>query len=435
MLPQRSTRRNTHNTFDSNFPTLATPTADEKQSASSSVWGNRHHTKEKVIAAHSADDTAVYNTRHSNEHNVQLERLKALVPKIEPKKRSNAARTKGSLHPTRAVSLPAQLPRNSSPMYLKPLSTTSPPSTASSTPTTPKKLAVFRSSQVRQLQHSDARESDRLRAMEISKTEELLVGHQANSSRNSLASTDDLNDRDLGLADDSQSISKGHHMPLSHHEYDVKYDIQNTSDNVMPDGLGPSRSDLNDFSQQYHEQAIQPEPVYSRAEQVRFLELMRSWTGGSERWRNNCGGITVSAPTTPHQPPSRIDLDEQSSLFVSHDSSPGYNSQLSRSSSNGRPAPADKQYSYFGHTNVPDSPGDYTYNQTRTSLVDAHAMYQKPAYDTKAERFASYHSSPSYYNRPEYHYGQVASNDDLGFNKIRNATYPINRHRPGVYPA
>ncbi|KAG2184611.1 hypothetical protein INT43_000520 [Umbelopsis isabellina] len=433
LLPQHNTRRNTHNTFDSNFPTLATSTADEKQSTSPSVWGNRHHTKEKVIAAHSVEDTTVYNTRHGNEHNVQLERLKALVPKIEPKKRSISSRTKGSLHPARAVSLPAQLPRNSSPMYLKSLSTTSPPPTASSTPTTAKKLAVFRSSQVRQLQHSDARESDRLRAMEISKTEDLLVGHQANSSRNSTASTDDLNDRNMDLADNSQSISNVHHMPMSQHEYDVKYENQNASINLMPEGFGRSRSDLNEFSKQYHEEAVTAEPVYSRAEQIRFLELMRSWTGGSERWQNNCGGISVSAPTTPHQPPSRIDLDDQSSLFGSQDSTPGYNSQLSRSSSSGRPA--DKQYSYFGHTNVPGSPGDYTYNQARTSLVDAHAVYQQPVYDTSAERHTAYQSSPSFYSRPDYHYGQIVTNDDLSFNKIRNANYPINRHRPGVYPA
>ncbi|KAJ2962218.1 hypothetical protein NQZ79_g2624 [Umbelopsis isabellina] len=433
LLPQRSTRRNNQNTFDSNFPTLATPIADEKQSASSSVWGNRHHTKEKVIAAHSADDTNVYNTRHSNEHNVQLEKLKALVPKIEPKKRSNSSRTKGSLHPTRAVSLPAQLPRNSSSMYLKSLSTTSPPPTASSTPTTPKKLAVFRSSQVRQLQHSDARESDRLRAMDISKTEDLLVGHQANSSRSSAASTDDLNDRNVDSTDNSQSISTEHHLSLSQHRYDVKYDPQNTGVNAMADGFGRSRSNLSDFPKQYHEEAIKPEPVYSRAEQIRFLELMRSWTGGSERWQNNCGGISVSAPTTPHKPPSRIDLDDQSSLFGSHDSSPGYNSRLSRSSSSAKFA--DKQYSYFGNTKVSDSPGDYLYNQARTPTIDAHALYQQPAYNSSADRFTEYQSSPSFYSRPDYHYEQVGSNDDPGFNKIRNSNYPINRHRPGVYPA
>jgi hypothetical protein len=427
LLSQRSVLRNTSNTFETNFPTLANPIADDKQSASSSVWGNRHHTKEKVIAAHTTDDTNVYNSRHSNEHNVQLEKLKALVPKIEPKKRSTSSRTKGTLHPTRAVSLPAQLPRNSSPMYPKSLSTTSPPPTANSTPTTPKKLAVFRSSQVRQLQHSD----DRLRTKETSKRNDLLVDQHANSIRNIAESIDSLDDH-IASADNGPSNSTEQDLSLSQNGYDVNYDIRDNGITML-DSFGRSRSELSNFPTQYHAESIEPEPVYSRAEQIRFLELMRSWTGGSERWRNNCGGISLSAPTTPHKPSSRLDFDDQSSLFGSHDSSPGHNSRSSGSSTGSRLA--GKQYSYFGHNNGPISSGDYAYNKPRTPVADAHGLYQQPQFNSSSDRFTEYQTSPSFYGRNDHHYGQLGLNDDPGFNNIRNANYPINRHRPGVYPA
>ncbi|GAB5586064.1 hypothetical protein Unana1_00964 [Umbelopsis nana] len=455
-LTQLSHTRDVPNTFEKNFPTLATNAAEDKQSSAGSVWGNRNLTKEKVISARSpVEEGGPHSSRHNNEHNVQLEKLKALVPKIETKKRSSSSRTKPSLHSARATSLPAQFSRSSSTMSLKSLSTASPPPSANSTPITPKKLAVFRSSQVRQISPVEAKDHSNSPVLETKRFDQESIPvdlHEATK----ITKLQGLNQSEETSSHHHMDFDEGSRKPndeahwrMSSTEYADVYGTH-SDDVAIPESHQSSRSETTAYLKDYP--GIESEPVYTMAEQLRFLELMRNWTGGSERWENNCGGISISMPSTPRRTPSdlsnKLDDEDQSSVFGSRDSSPGHRSQSSISSL-GRLG--NTQYSHFGQGSLQMSSGDYTYNQAPLLTPDTQTMYQHLSYINPSDsmvntdlfntrpsidRGQDYQKVPPIYGRHDPYYGQLGLNDEQQhvFNN-RTLSHPINRHRPGVYHA
>lgn len=449
-LTQLKSTSNGPNTFEQNFPTLAANSAEDKQSSAGSVWGDRNLTKEKVISARSpVEDGGLHGSKQNNEHNVQLEKLKALVPKIETKKWSSSSRTKSNLHSARTMSLPAQFSRSSSNMSLKSLSSVSPPPTASSTPVTPKKLAVFRSSQVRQISPLEAKESSGSSTLETKTFAQHPISVDRHEQHDKLQPLHELeeksNNEHIGFNDESQKSNDGQHWQLSPMVYnDVYYPLTNGVS--VPESIQPSRSETTTaFMKKYPDQQVETEPVYSRAEQMRFLELMRTWTGGSERWENNCGGISMSAPTTPRKTPSDLSskFDLEDSLFGSRESSPGHRSQSS-SSSVGRLG--NRHYSHFGQGSLQMSSSDYTYNNQ--VIPESQTMYQQPQYISSGESMVNtdffntrssfdrgHQKAPPIYGRHDPYYGQMSLNDEQHVFNNRTFDHPISRHRPGVYHA
>jgi hypothetical protein len=434
---------------------LAANAAEDKPSSAGSVWANRNLTKEKVITSRSSlEDGSFHGNKQMSEHNIQLEKLKALVPKLETKKRASSSRAKPSLHPGRTLSLPTQFNRRTSTVSSNSASTvSSPPLPASSTPVTPKKLAVFRSSQVRQLLPMETKESLGPTSSESRKLDEdlsptdqrevsSLTDNQIQSELFEESNSDHTETDDM-----LQKSNDGSSWKLSSVDYGIAYGSR--SDNV-PESIQQSRSDTTAYLKEYQNGQLETEPVYSRAEQLRFLELMRNWTGGSERWENNCGGISISAPPTPKKPASDIsskfDLEDRTSLFGSRPISPGHRSQSSVSSVGRR------EYSHVGQTSYQISTGDYSYNQYHTLIPDSHTMYQQqqqPHNINTAESMDSFTTRPSpsfdrshqeyqnvssIYARHDLYYGQYSPNEEQHVLKSRTLGQPpINRHRPGVY--
>lgn len=326
----------------------------------------------------------------------------------------------------------------------------SPPLSASSTPVTPKKLAVFRSSQVRQI---SPLETKGLSSPTISESKKLdhdvsIIGqHEASDV---IGQQSDLYDKSNGDSIGTEVMSQ-----KSNDDWQVssvEYSIANSPQAMTaPANIQPCHSDTTAYMKEYQSEQLESEPVYSRAEQLRFLELMRNWTGGSERWENNCGGISMSTPSTPKKlvsdTPSRLDLEDQSSLFGSRSSSPSHRSQSSVSSTSRR------EYSHFGPTNQQISYGDYVYNQESMANPKSYTLYQQqqPYYINPVESLDSfttrpspsfdrshqdYPSASSIYARSDSHYGQFGSSEDRHVLKSRTLGHPpTNRHRPGVYHA
>jgi hypothetical protein len=430
---------------------LAANSAEDKHSSAGSVWANRNLTKEKVISSRSSlEDGTFQGNKQISEHNVQLEKLKALVPKLETKKRTSSSRPKPNLHPGRTLSLPAQFSRSTSTVSPKSVSAiSSPPLSASSTPVTPKKLAVFRSSQIRQVSPLETKGLSSPTSSESKKLDQDLSmtdQREASSHRSELY---DKSNSDHIYADDMSQKSNDD-WQLSSVDYGITYSPQ--VDNVSA-SIQQSRSEATAYLKEYQSGQLETEPVYSRAEQLRFLELMRNWTGGSERWENNCGGISLSTPTTPKKPisdtSSKLDFEDQSSLFGSRSSSPSHRSQSSVSSASRR------EYSHFGPTSQPVSYSDYSYNQEPMSSSSSHPMYQQQQqqshYTIPVESVDSFTTRPSpsfdrshqdhpnvssIYARHDSYYGQYGANEERHVLKIRTLGHPpINRHRPGVYHA
>ncbi|KAG2188549.1 hypothetical protein INT44_001303 [Umbelopsis vinacea] len=452
-LSQLKPTRDGTNTFEKNFPTLATNSAEDKHSSAGSVWANRNLTKEKVISSRSSlDDGTFQGNKQISEHNVQLEKLKALVPKLETKKRTSSSRTKPNLHPGRTLSLPAQFSRSTSTVSPKSASAiSSPPLSASSTPVTPKKLAVFRSSQVRQIAPVETKGLSSPTNSESKKLDQDSSVTDQRVATNVMSHQSDLYDKshtDHMYADDMSQKSNDD-WPLSSVDFGITYSPQ--VDNVSASTQQP-RGEITAYSKEYHSEQLESEPVYSRAEQLRFLELMRNWTGGSERWENNCGGISLSTPSTPRKPisdtSSKLDFEDQSSLFGSRSSSPSHRSQSSVSSASRR------EYSHFGPTSQQVSYGDYAYNQEPMSNSSSHTLYQQQQqshYANSVESVDSFTTRPSpsfdrshqdhsnvssIYARHDSYYGQYGSNEERHLLKSRSLGHPpINRHRPGVYHA
>jgi hypothetical protein len=326
----------------------------------------------------------------------------------------------------------------------------SPPLSASSTPVTPKKLAVFRSSQVRQVSPLESKglssptisESKKLdQDVSISGQHEASIGIGHQSDLYDMANSDHIDTEEI-------SQKSNDDWQLSSVEYGVANSPQTMNASAI---IQPSRSNTTAYLKEYQSEQLESEPVYSRAEQLRFLELMRNWTGGSERWENNCGGISLSTPSTPKKPisdtSSKLDLEDQSSLFGSRSSSPSHRSQSSVSSTSRR------EYSHFGPTNQQVSYGDYSYNQEPIVNPSSHTLYQQqqPHYINQVESMDSFTTRPSpsfdrshqdysnvssIYARNDSYYGQYGSNEERHVLKSRTLGQPpTNRHRPGIYHA
>ncbi|KAI8576274.1 hypothetical protein K450DRAFT_257503 [Umbelopsis ramanniana AG] len=426
-LSQLKPTRDGTNTFEKNFPTLAANSAEDKHSSAGSVWANRNLTKEKVISSRSSLEEGTYQgNKQISEHNVQLAKLKALVPKLETKKRTSSSRPKPNMHPGRTLSLPAQFSRSTSTVSPKSVSAiSSPPLSASSTPATPKKLAVFRSSHVRQ----------------ISPVETKGLSSPTNSDSKKL---------DQGLSMDDQRVDTG----VMSHQSDL-YD-KSHSDHIYADDLSQKSNDdwqlsSVDYGITYSPQVdnVSTSIQQSRSETTAYL---KEYQRGSERWENNCGGISLSTPTTPKKTisdtSSKLDFEDQSSLFGSRSSSPSHRSQSSVSSTSRR------EYSHFGPTHQQVSYSDYAYNQEPMLSSSSHTLYQQQQqshYTNPVESVDSFTTRPSpsfdrshqdhsnvssIYARHDSYYGQYGSNEERHVLKSRTLGHPpINRHRPGVYHA
>ncbi|KAI9275836.1 hypothetical protein BDA99DRAFT_555596 [Phascolomyces articulosus] len=261
---------------DENFPSLSTLGEEGKKKRS--VWNDPNSVKRKVISpstsgvpsseggGHGTDDPfAGMNTLV--DYQQEIERLKALVPKVENKKRT------------------------STPIHSSTTTTTTPTSTTTST--RPKSTgADLKQQQQQRLLWNDLRSAASSVAANRSAASSVKSSGRVSSvspTTRSMVVTGDMSLSFVSSSSASSSVSSNASSVASDDD-DLKF--HPSSSQSVTDESQPSEDKEEDEQQQQQQQqhSIHMESVstsvITEEEKARFLEFMRSWTGGWQGWDN-----------------------------------------------------------------------------------------------------------------------------------------------------
>lgn len=266
---------------EENFPSL--PNSGEESKKKRSVWNDPNAVKRKVIspvlAGNGNEDDPFAGMNTLIDYQQEIERLKALVPKVEKKRTSarpkstgadlkgtqrssSAWNDSGSRTGNRSASGKASVRRSMAsppPKSSRPMSTVSLPSTTTTTTTTTK---VHTNSDYATTTSSSSSQS----SLSVS-SENTTTGGVSRAS--SVASEDGKSD-----AGDYCDV--------------INPPVASATEKTSAERLGDTQKAT---TVQVEEKSKTPTPsVITEEEKARFLEFMRSWTGGWQGWYKNDKG-------------------------------------------------------------------------------------------------------------------------------------------------
>ena len=263
---------------DENFPSLSTPGEEGKKKRS--VWNDPSIVKRKVISPGAGGavpssvegngtDDPFAGMNNLVDYQQEIERLKALVPKVENKKRtSTTGRPKST-----SSDLKQQQQQHQQRLLWNDLR-----SAASSVAASRSAASSIKSSRVSSVSPTVRPMVADMLLSSVSSSSASSCALSSNAS--SVASDDDIKSTPCSsqsVTDESQSSEDKEE--LHHHQQQQQQQHHHHHHHIQSQQMHP----------QHHHNHMESvsSPVITEEEKARFLEFMRSWTGGWQGWDKN----------------------------------------------------------------------------------------------------------------------------------------------------